>query len=267
MKRYLGSYSVALALGITGLLAFSSCKSVNAYFGRSSMGANYFASDFECKTQLEAESDERIRGLRIANFQLPFARDTQQRGVGGARVVIAGDSIAALFTPTLSAAYLPGIDVANRGIPGDTTAMLLQRLDTDIVPLRPKLVVISIGGNDLIMGRCLELTMQNTLAIVQHLRQQSPGVRIALLSIPPTVAERPNTITPFYNQRLRSALGQETDLSFVDLWPELSRSDRPGLRDEFRIPLGPAFDLVHFNAEGYRVVARRIAPLIEAQRP
>lgn len=250
---------------VFGLAALASCQSLSSIFQRSTMGADYFAAHFECKRDLEAESDERIQALRLANFQLPFARDLQSRSGRGAAVVVTGDSIAALFLPDLSARLLPGVDLANRGIPGDTTAMLLKRLDSDIVPLQPRLVAISIGGNDILMGRCLDFAIENTRSLIARLRSRLPGVRIALISVPPTVAERPNRITPFYNQKLRRLSDAANGVYFVDLWPALSREERPELREEFRIPLGPGYDLVHFNAEGYAVLARLLQPLITNQ--
>ena len=44
---------------------------------------------------------------------------------------------------------LIGRPVINAGIPGDTTATALARLDRDVLSLSPRIVLITLGGNDL----------------------------------------------------------------------------------------------------------------------
>jgi lysophospholipase L1-like esterase len=46
-------------------------------------------------------------------------------------------------------ARLPGVRVVNAGVNGDTTLNLLRRLDRDVVPQRPDLIVLLVGLNDL----------------------------------------------------------------------------------------------------------------------
>jgi hypothetical protein len=60
-----------------------------------------------------------------------------------------GDSITTL---TDWKALLPSFDVANRGIPGDTTKGVLERID-NIISMSPKCVAVMLVVNDLIEGR------------------------------------------------------------------------------------------------------------------
>ena len=46
-------------------------------------------------------------------------------------------------------AKMLGNPVINSGIPGDTTARALQRLDRDVLSKSPRIVLITLGGNDL----------------------------------------------------------------------------------------------------------------------
>lgn len=68
-------------------------------------------------------------------------------------LVCFGDSLTA---GTIGASYvdllrvqLPGVRVVNAGVNGDTALNLLRRLDRDVVPQRPDLVVLLVGLNDL----------------------------------------------------------------------------------------------------------------------
>jgi acyl-CoA thioesterase-1 len=68
-------------------------------------------------------------------------------------LVCFGDSLTA---GTIGASYvdilragLPGVRVVNAGVNGDTTLNLLRRLDRDVVPPRPDMVVLLVGLNDL----------------------------------------------------------------------------------------------------------------------
>jgi lysophospholipase L1-like esterase len=67
-------------------------------------------------------------------------------------LVCFGDSLTA---GTIGASYvdmlrvkLPGVRVVNAGVNGDTTLNLLRRLDRDVVPQRPELIVLLVGLND-----------------------------------------------------------------------------------------------------------------------
>lgn len=68
------------------------------------------------------------------------------------RLICFGDSIT---QGTIGAAYvdalateLPGVEVINAGIDGDTTLNLARRIDTDVIGRRPSLVSIMVGLND-----------------------------------------------------------------------------------------------------------------------
>lgn len=250
-----------IALG----LALSGCTSLPALsFGSDrerAVGQDYFRSAFACREDLpDQEENATIRQVRMIQFQAPFAQDTIQRR--RAFAVVTGDSIAALFTPDQLKARLGEFDIANRGIPGDTTRGLLQRLDQDVLLLAPAVVIISIGGNDVLMGRCFSTALDYTAKIVAHIRSRLPETHIILTSVPPTRTWKANSVTPFYNQQLRRMLEGDPRVHFVDLWPALSERDAPRLKDEYVIEAGGRQDSVHFNERGYAVWAELIRPIL-----
>jgi lysophospholipase L1-like esterase len=77
---------------------------------------------------------------RDANVALP------PPAAGENRVVFFGDSITDLWKLDVS---FPGKPYVNRGISGQTTPQLLIRLRPDVIELRPKVVVILAGTNDI----------------------------------------------------------------------------------------------------------------------
>jgi acyl-CoA thioesterase-1 len=77
--------------------------------------------------------------------------------------------------------------IANAGVSGDTTAGGLQRLafTLDSQPQPPELVLISLGGNDLLRGLPPEQTRQNLDAMLTELDKRGiPVVLMGMLAPP-----------------------------------------------------------------------------------
>ena len=72
---------------------------------------------------------------------------TQVESKQGA-VVFLGDSITQGWGPNLRN-FFPALNVANRGISGDTTRGMLIRLNEDVLALNPSTVIMLMGTNDL----------------------------------------------------------------------------------------------------------------------
>ena len=71
----------------------------------------------------------------------------------------------------------PDVKILNRGISGDTSEGVLNRLD-EVIGRHPKIVFLMIGGNDLQMGVPVPLVDANIRSIVQTLGRQ--GIHVAL---------------------------------------------------------------------------------------
>src|SRR6185436_5397988 len=66
-----------------------------------------------------------------------------------ARVVFMGDSITDSWQNPRFGGFFPGKPYVDRGISGQTTPQMLIRFRRDVIALRPKIVVILAGTNDL----------------------------------------------------------------------------------------------------------------------
>ncbi len=98
---------------------------------------------------------DQYRASRIAVFTDDFGQLARYRSAnaelkrpkrGEDRVVFFGDSITDIWHLD---EYFPGKPYVNRGIGGQTTPQMLVRFRQDVINLRPKVVVILAGTNDI----------------------------------------------------------------------------------------------------------------------
>jgi lysophospholipase L1-like esterase len=104
---------------------------------------------------------------------------------GEQRVVFLGDQITELWGKG-GAAFFPGKPYLNRGITGQTTAQMLVRFRQDVIALKPSVVVILGGTNDLagVLGPGTEGTVSDNIASMAELAKVN-GIRVVLASITP----------------------------------------------------------------------------------
>lgn len=75
---------------------------------------------------------------------------------------------------------LPGLNLINRGIAGDTSAGVLARV-TEIIEHKPKVVVLMIGVNDILQGASSAAVAENIRKIVHTFRENR--IRVVLESV------------------------------------------------------------------------------------
>jgi lysophospholipase L1-like esterase len=97
---------------------------------------------------------------------------------GENRVVFLGDQVTELW----GAKFFPGQPFLNRGIAGQTSAQMLVRFHQDVVALRPKVVVIQAGMNDLLV--VTEGVMADNFMSVMDIAKAN-GIRVVLASVTP----------------------------------------------------------------------------------
>ena len=176
-------------------------------------------------------------------------KKTAQPVPPGSTVLALGDSLtfgtgasAETSYPTVLAG-LTGWNVVNAGVSGDTSAQALARLPALLAEHQPKLVIVSIGGNDFLR----KLPESDTRAHVHAICKQSldAGAQVLLEAVPrATVA---------------AALGQMTDHA---LYAEVSKDLKIPLQREAwgEVLAQPDLraDAVHANARGYAQFARSV---------
>jgi lysophospholipase L1-like esterase len=140
-------------------------------------------------------------------------------------------------------AQLIGRKVVRAGVPGEMTGGGLARLESVIDAHRPALVIVCLGGNDMLRKLNDAEIVRNLRAIIKSLKER--GIAVVLVGVP-----RPALITSapaFYAE-----LAQEFDIPF-----EGKVVTDVLYRAEFKA------DPIHPNAKGYRRMAEAIAELLK----
>jgi acyl-CoA thioesterase I len=127
--------------------------------------------------------------------------------------------------------------VVNMGVPGDTTARALQRLDRDVLARSPDVVLITLGGNDLKNGVAKDIAFKNLKMIVESIQKQGARVVIGGLNFP---------LRDRGFGRAYKKLADETGASLI---PNILGGIM-GNRDLMSDPIHP-------NDKGYKIMAER----------
>ncbi|MDQ2842285.1 MAG: SGNH/GDSL hydrolase family protein, partial [Acidobacteriota bacterium] len=104
---------------------------------------------------------------------------------GENRVVFMGDSITDFWGRSYGK-FFPGKPYLNRGISGQTTPQMLIRFSPDVIDLKPKVVVILGGTND-IAGNTGPMTLKQIEGNLESMAQlaQANGIKLVLTSVMP----------------------------------------------------------------------------------
>lgn len=139
-------------------------------------------------------------------------------------------------------ASLTGHTVINAGVPGDTTASGLQRLPEVLAEYRPRLVLLCLGGNDMLRKQSAAATENNLRLLVQTIR--ASGAQVVLIGVP-----EPRLFggAPDFYARIAEELQLPLE---EDVFNEVLKDNQ--LKS----------DAIHANAAGYRKVAERLADFL-----
>ncbi|MFB3896783.1 MAG: SGNH/GDSL hydrolase family protein [bacterium] len=206
------------------------------------------------KTPAQLQREERIKNdwPNLARFRdenaklgLPVAKEN--------RVVLFGDSITEQWS-IVYPQFLEGKPYVNRGISGQTTPQMVIRFRQDVIALKPRVVVILGGTND-IAGNTgpstLEMIEDNIMSMSEL--AQANKIKVVLAAVLPVYdypwkkglnpAEKIGILNEWIKQYC-----QKKGFVYLDYYTPLV-DERKGLKSEL------TRDGVHPNVAGYKVMA------------
>ena len=166
-------------------------------------------------------------------------------------VVMIGDSLTA---NVMWNDVFPNVKIANRGIGGDRTVDILNRLDP-ILKLKPKKAFLQAGLNDFATGASVDQAFNTYTKIVQRL--QKNGVTVYIQSTVECSRLRCGKEVEDV-RKLNTLLRQyakDKNITFIDLNQQLS-STLQGLLSQYTT------DGSHLNAQGYVQWSKAITPYV-----
>lgn len=170
-------------------------------------------------------------------------------------IMLAGDS--QFFRWKTFREDLPGYTLVNRGIDSFQFTDLIQYTDRLILPHRPRLIVLHVGGNDVHNGREPAEVLADFKTFVAKVRAVLPQVPIYFSSITPgpgrwsEAAQRQAT-----NRVIQDYIATQPNLKFIDLWDAMLTADGKPREDIW------VEDRVHPNHAGYLIRVGIMRPLL-----
>ena len=193
---------------------------------------------------------------RKANTELKTPAKNEQR------VVFIGNSITDNWTRDHGQFFEANPSYVNRGISGQTSAQMLLRFRPDVIELKPKVVVISAGTNDIAGNRgaiSIERIAGNIFSMVELARANN--IKVVLASVLPASSyswspsvEPADKIIEL--NKLIKAYAKENNLVYLDYYTPMVNEEK-GLKAE----LGR--DTVHPNAAGYNIMEPLVKEAIQ----
>lgn len=206
----------------------------------------------------------------FANFQR-YGKDNIALGAPEKkekRVVLMGNSITDAW-PNVRPEFFEKNRLIGRGISGQTSYQFVLRFRQDVLDLKPKVVVINYGTNDIALNSGPydeDKTFGNVLTMVELARYNK--MKVILTSCLPAggFGWRPEVTDAI--QKIRhlnarvQAYAKENKIPYVDYFSALVSEDGTCLNPKYAKD-NPG---VHPNAEGYEVMEGLLLPVIEKLR-
>ena len=144
----------------------------------------------------------------------------------------------------------PGVKVINGGVSGDTTAAGRSRLEWTLDKNRPNLVILALGGNDVLRGIPPAVTRDNLKAMLKLLKERNIPTILSAVQAPDSHG---------------AAYGKQLDAAYKELSKQYGTPLYPFLlagvfgNTELMQPDG-----IHPNPQGADYIATQLISYIEA---
>jgi len=182
-----------------------------------------------------------------------------------ATVVFFGDSRAQMWS---APANLKGFSFANRGINTQTSAQVLGRFDKHVVPLRPNIIIVQVGINDL---KTIPLFPDRKAAIITNCktniqqivaRSVNSGATVILTTIFP-IGPVPLSRQPFWSPDIAQAVSEvNAYLYSLKARNVLILDAYSLLAENGKVHSNYVDDTLHINARGYEALNQKLTKVL-----
>ena len=210
-----------------------------------------------------SDKTERVPDLKEYYNAKVKAFSVENLNYSKGQIVFVGDSITDLYF--LDSSYAD-LDLAsyNRGIGGDTTQGVIDRLDVSIFDISPSKIVLMIGTNDVNGNVDNEKILSNYRIIFDKIKKNQPTVDMYVMSIIPQnedireVAEidvtKNNQTIKYLNSEIKK-LCNEYGYNFLEIY-DLLLDNEGYLNREY------SDDGLHLNANGFKIWTEILKPYL-----
>ncbi len=155
--------------------------------------------------------------------------------------------------------YYPEYTTLNRGIGGDRTYDVLNRMQVSVYDAKPAVVVLLIGGNNVLAGEDLHKTAAEYEEILKGIEEHLPETKVVVLSLTSMGGKCAvkNPEAALLNYKIKD-IADSYGHTFVDVFTPLFDAETMEIRAEYTV------DGAHLTDEGYRVLSAVVKPAIKA---
>ncbi len=179
------------------------------------------------------------------------------------RVVMMGNSITEFWEET-HPYFFTANHLVGRGISGQVSSQMLARFRQDVINLKPRLVVINCGTNDIAENNGPydeDITMDNIISMTEL--ALAHHIEVVLTSVlpcdgfswNPSIKDAPSKIKRL-NQRIMDYAAKMPNVHYLDYYPSMTL-DGESMNSDF------TDDGVHPNSKGYDVMEEKLMEMLE----
>ena len=155
---------------------------------------------------------------------------------------------------------LPGQPVFNRGFGGSQIVDATHFASRVIFPYAPRIVMLRAGGNDLWAGKTPEQVFADFQEFAATVRAKLPDTEIVFVGQSPSIARwRQHEQEKKLNELAAAFVRTQTNMKYIETYEiPLGADGKP--RPELFVKDG-----LHFNADGYQLLAARVREFLAKQ--
>ena len=191
--------------------------------------------------------EQPVNAPKTAAFEIAFLGDSLTAGYG----LLTDQAFPAIVQDLFEAEGYHEVETRNAGLSGDTTAGGLRRVEQVLTP-NVHVLVIALGGNDVLRGLSVTQTHDNIAKIIDVALERNVGVMVTGMLAPTNYGEDyAPAFRAAYERIGREYAGRITFVPFL-------------LEGVAAVPTLNQEDGIHPNVEGQRKIAEMLYPLLRS---